>query len=361
MPILTDRAFARHLGLEAGYRYTDHSLAGGFDTWKISAEWEPFTGYTLRSSVQQAVRAPSALEYFEAETSGFNFFVAFNDLCSASFQPDQIGITDLCIAQGIPASQIGIYEATPFFPTAVITGGNRSLDPEISDTLTAGIVVQPDFLPNFQLTLDYYSIEIDNAIQFVSPSETVILCFAINIPDDPLCQAVMRDPSNFNIVEVTGGPTNIARLTTKGYDLQITYEHDLPTSLAMFDGTASLRWWFLGNYTVENQLQPTPDVTFRDCAGFIGFPCDVASFGTLPAYKTKTRMTYESGALAMSLQWLWIDGMRDALFEYGLDLFGIPKESTNISSPRHPPRVIFRCPLTTTSMTVGKFLLVSAI
>ena len=196
-------------------------------------------------------------------------------------------------------------------------------------------------MPNFQLTLDYYSIEIDNAIQFVSPSETVILCFAINIPDDPLCQAVMRDPSNFNIVEVTGGPTNIARLTTKGYDLQITYEHDLPTSLAMFDGTASLRWWFLGNYTVENQLQPTPDVTIRDCAGFIGFPCDVASFGILPAYKTKTRMTYESGALTLSLQWLWIDGMRDALFEYGLDLFGIPKEITNISFTEVPSKSYF--------------------
>ncbi len=342
VPILSDRAFAQYLGLEAGYRYTDHSLAGGFDTWKLAAEWEPFTGYTLRSSVQQAVRAPNALEYFEAESSFFNSDIAeFADLCSASLQPDQLGITDVCIAQGIPASQIGVYEATPFFLTVTTTSGNTKLDPEISDTLTAGIIVQPESWPDFRLSLDYYSIEIDNAIQFVNPFNTVILCFAINIPDDPLCQAVMRDPVSFNITEVTSGPRNIAKIRTRGYDLQISYEHDLPTWLALSDSAASLRWWFLGNYSIENGAQTTPDVDFIDCAGFIGFPCNVNSFGTLPAYKTKTRLTYESGPLALSLQWLWIDGMRGAFFEYGLDLLGIPKEITNIFLMEVPSKSYF--------------------
>jgi outer membrane receptor protein involved in Fe transport len=342
VPILSDKAFARYVGLEAGYRYTDHSVAGGFDTWKVSAEWEPFTGYRLRSSRQQAVRAPSALEYFEAETSGIVPFLSGDaDLCSASFEPDQLGITDVCIGQGIPASQIGVYEATRFFPTVVTEGGNLDLDPEVSDTLTVGIVVQPDFLPDFQLTLDYYSIEIDNAIQFVGAFDTVRLCFAINIPNDPLCQAVMRDPVNFNISAVTGGPRNIAKLSTKGYDLQIIYEHDLPRWLTMFDDGASLSWRFLLNHSLENGAQPTPDAPFNDCAGFIGFPCDLTSFGTLPAYKTNTRVTYDSGPLVVSLQWLWIDSMEFAFFEYGLDLFGIPKDIINPSILGAPSRSYF--------------------
>ena len=31
VPILSDKSFARYLAVEGGYRYTDHSLAGGFD------------------------------------------------------------------------------------------------------------------------------------------------------------------------------------------------------------------------------------------------------------------------------------------------------------------------------------------
>ena len=116
--------------------------------------------------MQQAVRAPNALEYFEIESSFVDPFIAeFGDLCSASLMPDQLGITDVCIAQGIPASQVGVFEATPFFPTLATTSGNLDLDPEESDTLTAGIVMQPEFLPDFQLSVDYYSIEIENAIQ----------------------------------------------------------------------------------------------------------------------------------------------------------------------------------------------------
>jgi outer membrane receptor protein involved in Fe transport len=347
LPILSDKRFARYLAVEGGYRYTDHSLAGGFDTWKLSAEWEPFTGYTLRGSIQQAVRAPNAIEYFEAEIADIDFFVSeFADLCSASLNPELAGFTEICVAQGIPASEIGTYEATLFYPTLVTTGGNQLLDPEVSDTVTAGIVIQPDAMPNLQVSLDYYSIDIDNAIQYIDPFQTIILCFAIQIPEDPLCQAVERDPDNYNISAVTGGPRNIATLRTRGYDLQINYEHDLPTWLSIFDGDTTLSYRILANHALENGSQPTPDVRYRDCAGFIGFPCNVTSFGTLPAYKTNTRVTYDSGPLTFSIQWLWIDGMKDAFFEYGLDLFG---------------RVISTFRSTGRSTTVGKSTVASII
>ena len=220
-------------------------------------------------------------------------------------------------------------------------GGNQLLNPEVSDTVTAGIVMQPDALPNLQVSFDYYSIDIDNAIQYIDPFDTVILCFAIQIPEDPLCQAVERDPNNYNISAVTGGPRNIATLSTRGYDLQIDYEHDLPSWLSIFNGDTSLSWRILLNHALENGSQPTPDVDYRDCAGFIGFPCNVTSFGTLPAYKANTRLTYDSGPLTFSLKWLWIDSMKDAFFEYGLDLFGIPREATNIFFTEIPSKSYF--------------------
>ena len=333
-PLLDGRPFARYLAIEGGYRYTDHSIAGSFDSWKLSAEWEPFEGVRFRGSRQQAVRAPNIDEYFAPEITEINSTIAeFADLCSASFMPIEAGLTDVCIAQGIPAPELGVYKATPFFPTMTTIGGNPALDPEESETITAGLVLQPRTLPGLQLSIDYYSIEIDNAIEGVGPFDTALLCFAINNPDEPMCQAIERDSVSFNISSVTGGPRNVARLRTEGFDLQLSLDHELPRSLALFDGAASLRWWFLGNHTTEHGVQETPAIDFRDCAGNFGFPCDTSSFGTLPEFKTRTRVTYFSGPLSLSFQWRWIDGMENAFLVHGLDLFGIPRDQVNFAVP----------------------------
>lgn len=334
LPILSDVYLARYLGLEAAYRYSDHSTAGGYSTWKLAGEWEPFSGVRFRGSVQQAVRAPNVEELFEGQSTGINPFIAeFADLCSASFNPDALGIDDVCVAQGVPRSQIGVYQAAPFFPTETTSGGNLDLEPEISDTVTAGIVLQPEWLPSINVSLDYYSIQIDNAIQFVGAFDTVLLCFTVNDPNDPLCQAVERGDTTFNITSSTGGPRNIARIKTDGIDLQINYVAELPSWLSIFNEGATFDIWFLGNHVLEHGTQTTPDVEFTDCAGLVGFPCDINSFGTLPAYRTTTRFTYNSGPLAVSVQWRWIDGMDSAFLEHGLELFGIPRDAVSFDIP----------------------------
>ena len=167
------------------------------------------------------------------------------------------------------------------------------------------------------------------------------MCFEIQNPSDPLCQAVERDPVTLNISRSTGGPQNVAKIETEGFDLQITFDHDLPEWMGLFDTAASLRWNFIGNHTIKNGTQPTPDVAFNNCAGFIGFPCNTNSFGTIPAYKTKTRVTYNSGPLSLSLQWRWIDGMGDAFLEYGLDIFGIPRDAVTFAIPSVPSKSYF--------------------
>ena len=188
VPVLNDLPLIRGLEFEGGYRWSDHSIAGTYDTWKAAMQWEMLDGLIIRSSLQQAVRAPNPLEYFEAESTGVDVFVAeFADLCSASVDPVGLGFTDLCVAQGIPASQVGIYEATPFFPTVSVSSGNLDLEPEVSDTVTAGLVFQPAAVPELEFSVDYYSIQIDNAIQFIAPFDGVILCFSLNDPGHPVC------------------------------------------------------------------------------------------------------------------------------------------------------------------------------
>jgi outer membrane receptor protein involved in Fe transport len=331
LPLASDKRFAQYLGLEAGYRYSDHSIAGEFDTWKLAAEWRPAEAFALRASVQNAIRVPSVDEYFRAESVSIGFVDTGGfDPCSASRQPQELGVAEVCIAQGIPASQIGIWEEAPPYQIFNIDGGNLELEIEQSDTLTAGIVIEPGAWPNFALAFDYYEIEIDNAVQVLNPFSTFQFCFDVNDPGDPLCQAVMRDPVTFNVASVRGGPRNVATLTSRGYDLQIVLDHDLPSWLALFEKTASLQWSFIGNHALEYGERLSQSADFRNCAGFIGWPCGAASFGTLPENKTNTRVTYDSGPLALSLQWIWIDGMRDAFFEYGLGLLGLTQDDVNL-------------------------------
>ena len=334
VPIVSGRLLAKDLSVEAGYRFTDHSISGQFDTWKFSAQWEPVDGLKFRASAQEAVRAPNGIELFEGAFTGeFPFFHQI-DLCSASLDPDALGVTDVCIAQGIPANQIGVYEATPFFLAETLTGGNLNLDPEISDTLTAGVVFQPAWAPELEMSLDYYSIRIDNAIQDISPGDTVIHCFTINDSSHELCQAIERTDPSFNITRVSAGPRNIAKIQTEGFDLQISYSIDLADVLSMFDEGSELHLRFFGNHTLKNGTQTSPSAPFFECAGLFSFPCNTNSFGSLPEYKTNTRLTYTSGPLSLSLRWLWIDSMDSAFLEYGLGLLGLQPADVMLNVPK---------------------------
>ena len=60
----------------------------------------------------------------------------------------------------------------------VTVGGNSLLTPEEADTLTAGIVYDPEWLDGFSMTLDYYKIEIENAIASVNEQYIVDHCLS---------------------------------------------------------------------------------------------------------------------------------------------------------------------------------------
>jgi len=79
-------------------------------------DWAPVDSLRFRVMAQRAIRAPNISELFQQpRESVFELFAA--DPCSASADPVGSGVADLCVAQGVPADQLGIYEAQPGFPT----------------------------------------------------------------------------------------------------------------------------------------------------------------------------------------------------------------------------------------------------
>ena len=54
-----------------------------------------------------------------------------------------------------------------------------------ADTLTAGVVFQPTMIEGLTLSVDYYDIEIEDAITEINEEDTLFLCYQdVNFPDN---------------------------------------------------------------------------------------------------------------------------------------------------------------------------------
>jgi iron complex outermembrane receptor protein len=304
LPLVQGQPFAQELNLEAGYRYSDYSTVGDVSTYKGGLSWRPIDSVLVRGMAQRAVRAPNLTELFEAHFERLDTSSAFGlsfDPCSASEDPVGQGYTELCISQGLPADQVGVFEANPFYPSTHASGGNVNLEEEKADTVTLGATWQPDMLSGLSVALDYYSIEIDNAIEFIDyPS---VLCFQLNQPGSAFCQGVERAPSG-DISRLESSYYNVAAIASKGYDLELIYEMELPE---LSDWSSRLRLSVLATKITEMSFQGDPTSEKTECKGYFSFPCS----GAFPEYRTITHLTWMTGPLTANLAWRWMDGMDD--------------------------------------------------
>lgn len=315
VPILANQPFAEYLGIEAGYRYSDYKFSGVADNWKFGIDWAPISSMRFRVMAQRAVRAPNIEELFaQPAEQPRDLFGPEDDFCAASADPIGRGLTDLCIAQGIPADQVGVYQPTPDIGLTVFEGGgNTALDPETGDTFTAGVVLQPSWAEGLSVSLDYYRIEIDNAIGDTTFTAALDLCAQSNDPNSQFCSSLVRGPSG-DISEYTNPQFNLATLGAEGIDLALNYRFDLWEGLALPGSDAYMTVQVLLNYAMDNTIQATPTDNDLDCAGFYGGACAFVGPGVLvPEYRSSTRLTYYSGPLSLALNWRWIGDIESHL------------------------------------------------
>ncbi|MEO0975518.1 MAG: TonB-dependent receptor, partial [Pseudomonadota bacterium] len=205
-PLLSDVPGAQMLRIDGSYRWTNHSTAGDIQTFGTGIVWEPITGVRLRGSYNRAVRAPNIFELFSPP------------------QPSFIGVTaDPCNPQNINAGTefreqnclqfvAPGFDAADFLSARVAgtTGGNPDLQSEDADTYTVGLVWQPSFLDGAVLTIDYYNLQIEQAIDSLSGAEIAELCVDLPTIQNPFCSQIQRNPNNGNAISgFTSGNVNL--------------------------------------------------------------------------------------------------------------------------------------------------------
>jgi iron complex outermembrane receptor protein len=220
IPVLKDQPFANVLELSYAIRYSDYETIGSDDTNKYGVRWKPIEDLMFRATYSEGFRAPGIGELFG---SAARFDQTMDDPCSGIDANTPQNIIDNCGALGVPTD--GSY--TQFnSQISVSTGGNPDLDEETSDNTMYGMVYAPSWVDNIswidglELELNYFDIEVDDAIQALDAQVQLAGCVATL--DASLCDGISRTSSGV-INGFSNELTNIGGIETEGFDFTVTY------------------------------------------------------------------------------------------------------------------------------------------
>lgn len=306
----------QRLELTGAARYSDYSLdrVGSVWTYAGGAEFTVTDGVMLRGQYQRAVRAPNVQELFGGQAIGFPGTV---DPCgNADFIADNAGASDICIAHGVPSGNVGNASAVQLnAQIPALFGGNPNLGEETGTSWTAGIVLQPTFVPGLTITADYFNIEVEDYITVAGGSLQGVmnLCYSGGDANSNLCQPFIGIRNADGAITVDAPPlvggVNAAKQEVAGIDLQINYNTSLPFSLLTDTGSSRFDLNFNGTWTDKNDFTPVvgrPDVDV--CAGQFGGNCGTP----IPSFKWASRFTWIDGPLTTTVRWRHLSGVADA-------------------------------------------------
>jgi hypothetical protein len=238
VPLITSAMnipFAKSLELSAAFRYEEFENLDLFDKGsgvasfdnggdpRISLRYQPITDITLRASYGTSFLSPSAFQILNPPAQ--NFPQLFDIFANQTLQP----------------------------PGGVFQSGTRGLQPEDTDSYSAGIVYTPTWLPGFTMTVDWYQVYTKNLI--VSAAETAQLLLTRNslslLAGGPALDVDVDGPglgifpSNFTgivggpglgitrgangiVQEIDSATTNAGKRFVQGMDITAAYQ--LPTT-----------------------------------------------------------------------------------------------------------------------------------
>ncbi|MFT6776754.1 MAG: iron complex outermembrane receptor protein [Paraglaciecola sp.] len=230
LPILKDMAFAKELTLDLAFRAAEYSHAGSADAWQVGFVWAPIEDLRIRGTISEAVRAPNVSEAFDPLSPSF---ANINDPCDSDNINEDGDRAANCAALGIPVG----FEANDNVSIDTLSGGNPDLFSETAESETFGIVWTPSYVENLSLTVDYFNIEISDAINLVEAQDILDNCVdATGGPDSAFCDSIDRNATTNDVELVRSGYINASGFNTKGIEANLKYntdlsEYDLPGEL----------------------------------------------------------------------------------------------------------------------------------
>ena len=178
---------------------------------RVSLRYQPTPDLTLRAGWGQSFRSPTPANLFLPLTQDFP--VLFDPVKGNTLQP----------------------------PFGVLRAGNPGVQPEKTDSYTAGLVYTPKWLPGFTMTLDWYQVFTTDLILGGNDFAQVLLSTGVAAPrqtdaaGNPFCDSTIDPSTNLGVVRDAAGDVqciysqvgNAGKRHVQGLDATAVYE--LPT------------------------------------------------------------------------------------------------------------------------------------
>ena len=243
-------------------RYTAYSTSGGVSTWKGGLTYQPIEDIKFRATYSHDIRAPNLADLFASGIARTNTVNINNQ--SYTFVQNQTG--------------------------------NVNLAPESANSLGAGVVLTPHFIPGLAMSVDYYNITISKAIGTITAQNTADQCFIQQIQS--YCDNIsyiggghavvgVNPVSQTSLDKILLVPFNFTKQKAEGIDFDVTYQ--VPLDQMNWFGTIPgdltlnvLMTNYIRNYTASGVNPPT------DTAG-------VNAGSGLPTWNYRLSGTYHTG------------------------------------------------------------------
>ncbi|MBT5555465.1 MAG: TonB-dependent receptor, partial [Halieaceae bacterium] len=281
MPLITGKPMIQELGLTAGYRYSDYTTNGNgvsnsfdADTYFAGISWAPNDEVRFRFNQAVAIRAPNVFDLYVGINTGLVELSPVNgdgDQCSG---PTPVATQAQCANTGLSAAQYGSVDPSAAGQFNLITGGNPNLVAEEGETTTFGVVITPSMIENLSVSIDYFDIEVTDAIGSVPAQTSYDRCLTTG--DPAFCANVTRDTAGtlHLLNEAPGGGlsglseqnVNVSTFATEGVDVNVTYMLDL-------SDMGSINFDYAATFLDTNYSVAIPGDDKVECAGAYAGPC----------------------------------------------------------------------------------------
>ena len=232
VPLLANMPGAERLNIDLASRFSHYSSFGNTTNSKFGIEWQPVGDLLVRGSIGQGFRSPTISDLYGGKVQSFDFYSDPCDVVTGAVATGNANAIANCKAAGLPdgfrqtnsaGEAVGGPNAstTPF-----ISGSNPNLKPETSLTKTMGMVYSPSFVEGFNVSLDWYSIRINNLIDAVTPDDVLGDCYLRNIQS--ACSLFARDPITNQVTGLEHTLANRGQLQNEGYDFGLNYRFSSP-------------------------------------------------------------------------------------------------------------------------------------
>lgn len=284
IPLLKDRAFADWLSIDGALRLSDYSTTGSATTWKTGLIWSPVPDVSFRATLAEATRAPNINELFDP---GGQNFADILDPCDINALDE--GSSTRAANCAALLNSLGVDPTSFTDPnSARVAGesfGTPTLEEEVAQTTTIGFVLRPRFLPNLTVSLDWYEIDLTDAISTATPQESARICVDSPTLENEFCELITREAGTARIVDFIERPLNVANFSTEGYDFTLNYRWE-PTAP---------NW---GNFNVRLIGNKLEELTFIRLPG--SEPDPEAGEEDRPEWQSNLDLTWQREALLVN-------------------------------------------------------------